>query len=147
MLSIFQYPQFRFSSVMGLSAAWIILRILRILRNFVQRLGGFWSLRSAANKARIPLLELVADQLTRRQERVVVEILGPNPQLHICTFARETSHSIGQRWRRGDSVRAPKKFSVVLVKRKSNGINGRFDEKPFFQCHWEICGLEFCPKS
>ena len=32
----------------------------------------------------------------------------------------------------------PKKFSVVMVKRKSNGINGRFDEKPFCQCHWEI---------
>jgi hypothetical protein len=99
---------------MGLSAAWKILRILRTLRNFVQRLGGFWSLRSAANKARVPLLELVADQLTyvtnlgHRQERVVVEILVPNPQLHICTFAREPSHSIGQRWLRwGDSVQAP----------------------------------------
>jgi hypothetical protein len=32
----------------------------------------------------------------------------------------------------------PKKFSVVMVKRKPNGINGRFDEKLFCQCHWEI---------
>jgi hypothetical protein len=32
----------------------------------------------------------------------------------------------------------PKKFSVVMVKRKSNRINGRFDERPFCQCHWEI---------
>src|ERR1700722_8014765 len=52
-----------FSSVIGLSAAWKILRNLRILRNFVRRLAGFRSLRSAASKARVPLLELVADQL------------------------------------------------------------------------------------
>jgi hypothetical protein len=32
----------------------------------------------------------------------------------------------------------PKKFSVVMVKRKPNGINGQFDEKLFCQCHWEI---------
>jgi len=32
----------------------------------------------------------------------------------------------------------PKKFSVVMVKRKSNRINSRFDEKPFCQRHWEI---------
>jgi hypothetical protein len=32
----------------------------------------------------------------------------------------------------------PKKFSVVMVKRKPNRINGRFDEKPFCQCNWEI---------
>ncbi|HEX8814520.1 MAG TPA: hypothetical protein VF753_03380 [Terriglobales bacterium] len=32
----------------------------------------------------------------------------------------------------------PKKFSAVMVKRKSNRINGRFVEKPFCQCHWEI---------
>jgi hypothetical protein len=32
----------------------------------------------------------------------------------------------------------PKKFSVMMVKRKFNRINGRFDEKPFCQCHWEI---------
>ena len=32
----------------------------------------------------------------------------------------------------------PKKFSVMMVKRKPNRINVRFDEKPFCQCHWEI---------
>lgn len=32
----------------------------------------------------------------------------------------------------------PKKFSVVMVKRKPNRINNRFDEKPFCQCNWEV---------
>jgi hypothetical protein len=32
----------------------------------------------------------------------------------------------------------PKKFSVMMVKRKSFEINEQFLEKPFCQCHWEI---------
>ncbi len=32
----------------------------------------------------------------------------------------------------------PKKFSMVMVKRKSFGINEQFLVKPFCQCHWEI---------
>jgi hypothetical protein len=32
----------------------------------------------------------------------------------------------------------PKKFSVLMVKRKCFGINERFIEKPLSQCHWEI---------
>jgi hypothetical protein len=40
--------------------------------------------------------------------------------------------------RRGILSEHPKKFSVVMVKRKPNGINGQFDEKLFCQCHWEI---------
>ena len=32
----------------------------------------------------------------------------------------------------------PKKFFIVMAKRKSFGINERFVEEPFCQCHWEI---------
>jgi hypothetical protein len=32
----------------------------------------------------------------------------------------------------------PKKFSVAMVKLKSFGVNERFGEKRFCQCHWEI---------
>jgi len=33
---------------------------------------------------------------------------------------------------------SPKKFSVAMVKLKSFGVNERFGEKRFCQCHWEI---------
>jgi hypothetical protein len=39
---------------------------------------------------------------------------------------------------RGILSEHPKKFSVTMVKRKFNGINGRFVKKPFLQCYWEI---------
>jgi hypothetical protein len=32
----------------------------------------------------------------------------------------------------------PKKFSAMMVKRKSFGINRQFIENPFCQCLWEI---------
>jgi hypothetical protein len=54
-------------------------------------------------------------------------------------FLRKDSNPLKiKNWRRGVLSEHPKKFSVVMVKRKPNRINGRFDEKLFCQCHWEI---------
>jgi hypothetical protein len=55
------------------------------------------------------------------------------------TMTRRRPNLKEYNWRRGGILSEhPKKFSVVMVKRKPNRINGRFDEKPFCQCNWEI---------
>jgi hypothetical protein len=53
-------------------------------------------------------------------------------------IVRKSSHYKKDLAGRGILTEHPKKFSVVMVKRKSLGINEQFLVKPFCQCHWEI---------